>query len=70
MTLIGQVISSTGVIIFHLERVKYLERRGGGAEAISLINNLFCFSFITSEIFLSHICIQVVSNSLNLSKAF
>lgn len=69
MTLIGPVISSTGVIIFHLERAKYLERRGGG-EAISLINNLFCFSFITSEIFLSHICIQVVSNSLDLSKAF
>lgn len=68
MTLIGPVISSTGVIIFHLERAKYLERRGG--EAISLINNLFCFSFITSEIFLSHICIQVVSNSLDLSKAF
>lgn len=30
MTLIGPVISSTGVIIFHLERVKYLERGGGG----------------------------------------
>lgn len=32
MTLIGPVISSTGVIIFHLERAKYLERRGGGVK--------------------------------------